>query len=294
MKIRKQPIISWLLEKAYIFDPAKITIAKTENPVHTGYLFNGIADITLVRKNNPNWGLPELLMPSFEKAMTKSAKSFFDADHQLFQEFYNDNECGILLHKTLGTVIYFFGENTLYVWLFNDINGISTLYNYFYLKSTEENIRLVHCSPTLLDEPIFESVPDLYSVVGNILITYLAVKKYAKVETIIVPNKSMKVVEDTIDGYKHQEMVKNESGQEVIIMDSRWFVKIINDNDIPVRGFWRKQNKKNENGEWVKERIFVNPFIRHGYHRNAKIEETENYDNQKLLQENDMKGESLT
>ena len=294
MVIRKQPIISWLLERTYVFDPAKITVVQTENPVHTGYLFNGIAHITSVRKDNPDWGLPELLMPSFEEAMEKSAKSFNKFDHQLFQEFYNDNECGILLHKELGTVIYGFGDNTLYVWLFKDMNGISVLYNYFYLKSTEENKRLVHCSPTLLDEPIFESVPDLYSVVGNLLITYLAVKKYAPVETIIVPNKAMKVVEDTIDGYKHKEDIKNESGQEVIVMDSRWFVKIINDNDISVRGHFRLQPKKNEYGEWYKELKYINPHVRHGYHRNAKIEETENYESQKLLQENDMKGESLT
>ena len=31
-------------------------------------------------------------------------------------------------------------------------------------------------------------------------------------------------------------------------MDSRWFVKIVNDNDIPVRGFFRMQNKKNNLG----------------------------------------------
>lgn len=55
-------------------------------------------------------------------------------------------------------------------------------------------------------------------------------------------------------------------------MDSKWFRKIINDNDIPVRGFFRMQNKKNDEGEWYKELIFVDPFIRHGYHRDAKIE----------------------
>ena len=85
-------------------------------------------------------------------------------------------------------------------------------------------------------------------------------------------------VEDTIKEYKHKEKVRNNSGQEVIIMDSRWFVKIINDNDIFVRGFFRLQNKKNEFGEWYKELIFVDSFVRHGYHRNAKVEDEENDD----------------
>lgn len=285
MRIRKQPIISWLLERTYVFDPAKITIIQTNNPAHVGYLYNGMAHITNIRKDNPNWGLPELLMPSFEKVMKKSAKSFYNFDHQLFRNYYNDNECGILLHKELGTVVYEFGDNTLYVWLFKDMNGISVLYNYFYLKSNENNTRQIYCSPTLLDEPGFRGMSDLYSVVGNLLITYLAVKKYAKVETVIMPDKAMEVVEDTIDGYKHKEMVKNESGQEVIILDSRWFVKIINNNDISVRGHWRLQPKKNEFGEWCRELIYINSFVRHGYHRNAKIEETENYDGQKPLQE---------
>lgn len=56
-------------------------------------------------------------------------------------------------------------------------------------------------------------------------------------------------------------------------MDSRWFVKIINDNDIFVRGFFRIQPYKDENGFWAKKLIFVKSYIRHGYHRNAKIED---------------------
>ena len=126
---------------------------------------------------------------------------------------------------------------------------------------------------------------ELYSCVANLLITYLAVKKYAEVETIVVPANTIKIVEDTIQGYKHKDKVKNDSGQKVIIMDSRWFVKIINDNDIFVRGFFRLQRKKNAAGEWYKELIFVDSFVRHGYHRNAKIEDdtTENNPNDKSI-----------
>jgi hypothetical protein len=128
----------------------------------------------------------------------------------------------------------------------------------------------------MYDEELYDTTKEerlkLYESVANLLMIYLAVKKYAKVETIIVPNKTISIVEDSINEYKHKEKVRNESGQKVIIMDSRWFVKIINDNDIFVRGFFRLQNKKNEFGEWYKELIFVDSFVRHGYHRNAKIE----------------------
>ena len=242
---------------------------------------NGLEWLSNIRSHNPEWGLPELLMPSFEKVMEKSAKSFYGIDHQLFQEFYNENVCGILLDKQYGTIVYGFGENTLYVWLFKTINGYSVLYNYFYFESTEDNMRKVYCWPTLLDDlqlynTNIENLKELYSCVANLLISYLAVKKYAKVETIVVPANTIKIVEDKILGYKQKEKVKNDRRQEVIIMDSRWFVKIINDNDIFVRGFFRLQNKKNEKGEWYKELIFIDSFVRHGYHRNAKIEDNEN------------------
>lgn len=41
---------------------------------------------------------------------------------------------------------------------------------------------------------------------------------------------------------------------------------------LSLKANWRMQNKKNEQGAWYKELIFVDPFIRHGYHRDAKIE----------------------
>lgn len=286
MKIKKQPVISWLLEDNYI--PQKIcdiTVPNIYNETHVGYLSNGIRWLSEIRERKPEWGLPELLMPSFEKVMQKSAKSFYSIDHQLFQEFYNDNVCGILLHKQFGTIVYGFGEDTLYVWLFRDVDGYSVLYNYFYYKSLPNNVRNVYCWPTLTQDPqLFNQGPadidSLYTCVANLLITYLAVKKYAPVETIIVPAQSKIFVEDEFQGYKHKEKVLNDSGQEVIIMDSRWFVKIINDNDIFVRGFFRMQRYKNENGEWGKKLIFVDSFIRHGYHRNAKIEDECNMDSE--------------
>lgn len=113
----------------------------------------------------------------------------------------------------------------------------------------------------------------IYEYLTNFLISYLAVKKYVEVETVEIPIGTVTILDDTVLPYKTKEKIRNDSGQEVIVMDSRWFRKIINDNDIFVRGFFRLQNKKNVDGEWYKELIFVNPFVRHGYHRNAKIEE---------------------
>jgi len=277
MIIRKQPVISWLLDRNSVLDENKLGVPMVDNKVHFEYLANGMGVLTDIRKSNPAWGLPELIMPSFEKVMEKSAKSFFTIDHQLFQEFYNNNVCGILLSKDCGTIVYGFGKDTLYVWLFRQDRGESKLNMYFYVESAENNTRKIFTWPTLTDDDqLFagdkEGRKEMYATLANKLMIFLAVKKYVKVETIVVPTGTITKIDDTVHGYKVKEKIKNESGQEVIIMDSRWFRKIVNDNDIFVRGFFRLQNKKNEMGEWYKELIFVDSFIRHGYHRNATIE----------------------
>lgn len=280
MVIKKQPIISWLLGGVPKDFLGKVEIAGTPIPNHFGYLSNGFNHLTEVQKTSPDWGLPELVMPSFEEVMKKSAKSFYKIDHQLFQEFYSDNDCGIIISKDWGTIVYGFGEDTLYVWLFTTHYDGSKLYLYFYVKSTENNTRQIFTWPTLLDdENLFfgdkEERKHIYEYLTNFIISYLAVKKYVEVETVVIAPGTITKLDDTIFPYKHKEKVRNDSGQQVIVMDSRWFRKIVNDNDIFVRGFFRFQNKKNAAGEWYKELIFVDSFIRHGYHRNATIEDEE-------------------
>lgn len=286
MIIRKRPIISWLLDSGNVSDEEKLGVPMIDNKLHFGYLFNGLKHLSDVHDTSPNWGLPELLMPSFEKVMEKSAKSFYNIDHQLFQEFYKDNVCGILLSKDCGTIVYDFGENTLYVWLFREDNGYSNLYMYFYLESTKDNVRHVYTWPTLTDDDqLFagdkEERQRIYEKLANKLMIYLAVKKYVRVEKIIVPAGVTTKLDNRVFDYKSKEKIRNESGQEVIVMDSRWFRKIVNDNEIFVRGFFRFQNKKNEFGEWYKELIFVDSFVRHGYHRNALIEKEDADDEEK-------------
>ena len=280
MKIKKRPIISWLLDENNTEDKERIGFPMLDNKMHSRYLLNGLKHLEDARENGPYWGLPELIMPSFEEVMKKSAKSFYGIDHELFQEFYNDNVCGILISKDLGTIVYGFGENTLYVWVFREIESFSLLYLYFYIESTEDNKRAIYAWPTLTDDEQIlsgdkEEKKKIYEVLANRIITYLAVKKYVKVETVKVPMGKTIRLNEAICDYKGKDKIRNESGQEVIVLDSRWFRKIVNDNNIFVRGFFRLQNKKNEKGELYKELFFVDSYIRHGYHRDAKIEDNE-------------------
>ena len=256
MKIKKRPVISWLLDKNNVEDEERIGLPMLDNKVHFYYLGNGLNHLEDVRKTDQQWGLPELIMPSFEEVMKKSAKSFYKIDHELFQEFYNDNVCGILISEDLGTIVYGFGENTLYVWVFREIESFSQLYLYFYIESTEDNKRAIYTWPTLTDDEQIlsgdkEEKKKIYEVLANRLITYLAVKKYVKVETVKVPIGKTIRLSEVICDYQRKDKIKNESGQEVIVLDSRWFRKIVNDNNIFVRGFFRLQNKKNERGGMV-------------------------------------------
>lgn len=278
MIIRKQPIISWLLNDDYVVDERILGVPGVKNIEHFMYLYNGFIHLAEARKTKPNWGLPELIMPSFEKVMSKSAKAFFNLDHQLFQEFYEDNVCGILLSKDCGTIVYGFGESRLYVWVFGQKENASQLYLYFYIESTPDNKRKLYTNSTLINnEELFSQEADdreeIYDRLANKIMIYLAVKKYVRVETVVVPYNSTLKMSDVISDYKFKDKIQNISGQEVIVMDSRWFRKTVNDNDIFVRGFFRFQNKKNEKGEWYKELIFVDSYVRHGYHRNALMEE---------------------
>ena len=115
---------------------------------------------------------------------------------------------------------------------------------------------------------------------ANFISSYVAVKKYVKVETVVIPQGKFTEIEGTPLEYVEKKKVINQLGQKVIVMDSRWFRTIVDDNDIYVRGFWRMQNKKNEFGEWYKELIFVDPFVRHGYHRTALIEDEREAENE--------------
>lgn len=275
MLIKERPIITWLLSPNDNQPPKDIVISNVSNPINYGLLNADLAQLDQIRRERPNWGLPELLMPSFEEVMRKSQRSFEKIMPSLFEEFSNSEECGILLCKNK-TIVYGFGGNELHLWSFTGQNDKSVFNFYARYTSVKGHIGVGIVNTILEDDALFsgtmENRQGIAAAVGGFVSSYVAVKKYVKVETVIIPQGKFTEIEGTPLEYVEKKKVINNSGQEVIVMDSRWFRKIVNDNDIYVRGFWRFQNKKNEFGEWYKELIFIDPFVRHGYHRNAKIE----------------------
>lgn len=277
MIIKKRPIITWLVDPNETRAANDIVIADVSIPFNRGLLLSYLENLNRIREENVEWGLPELVMPSFEEVMKKSHESFHKIMPSLFEDFSNSQQCGILLCRDNLTLVYGFGGNALHIWCFREVTGKSAFIFYSLNKSITGRIGVAIASTLIDDNNLFhgtlEQRQSQLASIAEFVTTYVAVKKYVRVETVVIPLGKFTAVEGTPLEYSDKKKVINLSGQKVIVMDSRWFRKIINDNDIFVRGFWRLQNKKNSNGEWYKELIFVNPFVRHGYHRSAKIEE---------------------
>ncbi len=277
MIIKKRPVITWLLNPDTPGFQEGLTFAAPKRFVNYEILNEELKHLKDIREMKPNWGLPELVMPSFERVMEKSAPAFERIMPDLFKEFSETDECGILILRNNETLVFGFGDGQLNIWFFNEQNGHSVFLFSAGYEYAEGQPKLLMTDSILYDDNLLSgTIQNRINEIGirlRFIAIYLAVKKYVKVETVIIPQGTYTAVEGTPLEYVEKKKVVNQTGQEVIVMDSKWFRKIINDNNIPVRGFFRMQNKKNTDGEWYKERIFVDPFIRHGYHRNAKIED---------------------
>ena len=279
MLIKERSIITWLLHPDLKQAPENLVIAPVSNPINQSILLHSFIELDKIRKQTPEWGLPELLMPSFGEVMYKSHRSFDNIMPQLFEDFCKREECGILLCRGNVTIVYSFGGNQLHIWHFTELYGKSVFNFYTCNVCDGENIGVGITNTLLSDNLLFsgslQERQRKLAFIAGFVATYVAVKRYIKVETIDIPRGKFTAIEGTPLEYIEKKKVLNQTGQEVIVMDSKWFRKIINENDIYVRGFFRMQNKKNELGEWYKELIFVDSFVRHGYHRNAKIEDDE-------------------
>lgn len=277
MLIKKRPIITWLLHPDSLKLPNGIMLSRVANPINYQILNGQLAKLDKIRLQKPTWGLPELLMPSFEEVMYKSHRSFEKIMPDLFEDFCAKEECGILLCRGNITIVYGFGGNQLHIWHFTEYNGSSILTFYTCNVRDGENIGVGIMNTLIADNNLFsgslQERQKKLAFIAGFVATYVAVKRYVQVETFVMPRGKFTAIEGTPLEYIEKKKVLNQTGQEVIVMDSKWFRKIVNDNDIYVRGFWRMQNKKNSDGAWYKELIFVDSFVRHGYHRNAKIED---------------------
>ena len=93
MIIKKRPIITWLLNPDTPGFQEGLTFAAPKNLVNYEILNDELKHLKDIRALRPDWGLPELVMPSFERVMEKSAPSFEKIMPALFNEFSKTDAC---------------------------------------------------------------------------------------------------------------------------------------------------------------------------------------------------------
>lgn len=96
----------------------------------------------------------------------------------------------------------------------------------------------------------------------------LAFKKYAEVETkeiidVVDPSKAPKNV------CKSLALQNTPFDFQITKLSADWYTEIIRTTGFEVRGHWRLQPYSNGK----RRLIFIQPFMKHGYHRKAKIQE---------------------
>lgn len=93
----------------------------------------------------------------------------------------------------------------------------------------------------------------------------MLLKRYGQAEVEVI-TKNKKVMSKVLN-----EKTINETGMEVQVLDSRWFTAICRDEGFLVSGHFRLQPCKDDEGQWTKKLIYINPYAKHGYHRMAPI-----------------------
>jgi hypothetical protein len=95
-----------------------------------------------------------------------------------------------------------------------------------------------------------------FSRYTRVVIIFLLFKKYAQVETkLLPPGKKVKDIH-----CNH----KNDTKLPVTVLDSTWFTNLVKSDGFKVRGHFRLQPKKH-NGKWTKDLIWINDFEKSGY-----------------------------
>lgn len=157
MIIKERSIITWLLDAKMEQAPVDLLIAPTSLQINTAILGNNFMLLDDIRKQAPDWGLPELLMPSFEDVMYKSHRSFEKIIPKLFKDFCAKEECGILLCQGNVTIVYGFGGDHLHIWYFTERNGKS-IFNFYTCNVSDGNNIGVGIPNSVMDDTYYSQV----------------------------------------------------------------------------------------------------------------------------------------
>ena len=303
MRINKKkfPILDWLKMSSREFGNINPIRFITDNEDHVNAWEDTIEiiynDWDLLKKSINN--NIDLVSDKFERSSLKGHRVTSSIN---FEEFSNaEKPCGVLLLSKGSHIVYdysdynnalilFFRNNVLEIFykvtdkraivLMNDIKinvfdlmDKSLLTGMFGEKKAGEILKRIQSEEMrtmwsdIVNGPQEErdKMQEFYvkQIIAHIQ-SILLFKHYAKVETIHVKPKEK--VRDPNSKEKHF----NETDIPINILDCRWFNNIVRDEPFGVRGHFRLQPKKDASGKWIKELIYIKPFIKKGYNLKAR------------------------
>ena len=213
---------------------------------------------------------PVVISKSFYKVMEKSEDAFTPFHNDILEEC--DGECGVVHAPYLVTgsiLLYTVDRGKLSVWVvLNQKLGekqryAPSAYISVFPKDKKKGAghQLVVDYVPLIDG-CYEHPVGLYTHAFTIL-TYLCLRKWAEVEIAEVKTKIKKEIKN-----KKKTIVVTEDGLSYFTFDSKWYTEVCNNNDFNVSGHFRLQPY----GDGSRRLIYINEFVKHGYHRKASID----------------------
>ncbi len=202
---------------------------------------------------------------SFIDAMEKAEKSLIKLYGDIITEDINDFNCS-------GTYVI---GNTVCM-IHQSFKGGSDSHELFFYQFTKEGIPLMFkINSFKFDMKYITWLSNYYeakhgdkknigrisySIMFGVIIAYMF-KNFAQIETkYLAPHTKKKEV-----GCKYI----NDTQLNLTFLDSKWFTNLVKSDDFKVRGHFRLQPKIKD-GEWIKELIWINDFVKHGYYSPAK------------------------
>lgn len=210
-----------------------------------------------------------LFSKRFVEAMDKSFLKFTQYHIDILAEC--DGENGVVKSPYFiegSFVVYSIKNGSLSLWIFHNIpnahNRPMSIPTYYIAASPKDRIKgenhQIDCMIIQLLDKYYETNIGDYV---NMVLDYLCLRQWAEVEISETKTTQKKELKE-----KKKTRVVIESGITYFIFDSKWFTEICNNNEFIVSGHFRLQPY----GDGTKRLIWINEFMKHGYHRKALIE----------------------
>ncbi len=220
----------------------------------------------------------DFLSKPFCQALINSTQAF----QKLIQkEGFRIEACaGTILSQSFGTILYTCDEDELECWQLNR-NVLMAFSSYSFKEHTLLSVTEPGLADTLrsgIYEKYKATDQEIGSFLTTVVLSYLLMLRYASVNTVSTYPRQAVIDDDTtpepVKATRRtpgEPAFQNLTDVRINYRTSRWFTTIVCDHDFTVRGHFRLQPKKNDKGETVRELIYINPFTKHGYHRQAQI-----------------------